>query len=281
MKKHFILATGAVFTIVFIAVASFSARRSEDTAGRRTADPGSVKADTVEIRMQTDNRTVETEMRTETITAAEFAKFLKTEKILEKQTYYDVDFDYPQLSGYPEKTVEDDFNVQMRNNATTSVAIFTDDYAGSDHSGDPGRGFMKTSVAVPTFGRLLFVEFTGEAYSGGVHPYGFYLTRAYDTEDKEFLEFKDLFMPDSGYLEKISDYAIQELVKDDAVEADWARNGAGPDERNFEIFRLDEAGLHLTFPPYQVAVGAAGPQEILMPWTEINGLVKDIYRKAD
>ncbi len=83
------------------------------------------------------------------------------------------------------------------------------------------------------------------------------------------LSLEDLFLPESRYLEHLSQYAIASLSKQLADDPHQVTGGAGPESENFAHFNVTDAGLLLTFPEYQVACYAAGPQYVTVPWSEI------------
>jgi uncharacterized protein YecT (DUF1311 family) len=59
---------------------------------------------------------------------------------------------------------------------------------------------------------------------------------------------------------------------------DWLRTGAGPDWDNFKDFLLLPDRLVIRFPPYQVAAYAAGAQEVSLPLSELQGLMRTDWR---
>ena len=48
---------------------------------------------------------------------------------------------------------------------------------------------------------------------------------------------------------------------------------------NFEHFNFTDNGLEIMFPPLQVAYYAAGEVKILIPYSELKGVIKDKYLK--
>ena len=77
------------------------------------------------------------------------------------------------------------------------------------------------------------------------------------------LSLDDLFIPQSGYLERLSDYCAGELNSRDAL---MFRGGVAPVMENFRNWLLDPRGVVILFDPDQVAPFALGIQEVLVPY---------------
>jgi hypothetical protein len=50
--------------------------------------------------------------------------------------------------------------------------------------------------------------------------------------------------------------------------------GAGPRADNYRAWNITRKGLWITFDPYQVAAYAAGPQNILVPYSVLKDIIK-------
>ena len=51
-------------------------------------------------------------------------------------------------------------------------------------------------------------------------------------------------------------------------------SGAGPKPENFRNWNITPAGLKFSFDPYQVGAYAAGPHEVIVPYTLLNPVLK-------
>jgi len=211
--------------------------------------------------------------------AAIVADSLIKKTLKDATRFYDYEVNYPQLSGYVDVEAEKNFNEKMSYDAATSVASFTGYYSDTeiDFSLDPGRGFFEETYELYPYRTLLNILVTGSQYTGGAHPASLFRTYAFDVEENRFLELKDLFRPQVNYLAVISDYAIKELNTRGYPDADWINSGAKPSDENYQLFNLEQDGLHIIFPPYQVAAYAAGPQEVVVPHAELQGLLQDKF----
>ena len=93
---------------------------------------------------------------------------------------------------------------------------------------------------------------------------------------KPNIELDDFFTSDN-YLEILSNLSLEELkklgVNDDE---NWLREGTKPLAENFSLYYFDNDGLHLTFPPYQVAPWESGPIKIVIPSSKLINLIKPV-----
>ncbi|MCC6142991.1 MAG: DUF3298 and DUF4163 domain-containing protein [Candidatus Hydrogenedentes bacterium] len=99
--------------------------------------------------------------------------------------------------------------------------------------------------------RLLSLIFSYYEYTGGAHGNTWYmpLTVLMSDAGGTKLSLADLFLPESGYAEKLSAYCIADLKKQ---EAGWVVDGAtesySPDE--LSSFTVSRAGITIHFAPY-------------------------------
>ena len=106
--------------------------------------------------------------------------------------------------------------------------------------------------------------------SGAAHPYPYTVTLTYDFEKQKALSLADLFLPDSEYLQRLSDLALADLSQ-----REWfdSAQGLAPLEQNYPNWLLTEDGLTIIFDVYQVAPYAAGPQLVEISFDQLQGLL--------
>lgn len=124
---------------------------------------------------------------------------------------------------------------------------------------------------------IISVYFGNGTYAGGAHPNANSFVLNYDLKNGKELSLADLFLPNSNYLKKISDYSIKDLKKqgsDEFSDDEWIARGAGAKLENYRSWNLTEEGLQITFDQYQVAAYVAGPQEVTIPYSELRGILK-------
>ena len=127
---------------------------------------------------------------------------------------------------------------------------------------------------------LISVRFGEETFTGGAHPNHGTFTLTYDLKKGRELKLADLFKPGSKYLDAIADYATRDLQarKDPdsgenlgIAKDDW-EEGAKPTADNYQNWNVTKKGLMITFPPYQVAAYAYGPQTVIVPISKLMGI---------
>jgi hypothetical protein len=169
---------------------------------------------------------------------------------------------------YPEVANATQFNAGVRQILDPVVEAFRNgmpkpadpDYAGYTGSLD-GRytaNILKTGVVSVLLEWSVYVP-------GAAHPGGFMASINYDTRAGRVLVLSDLFRPGVKYVSRLSQMAIASLERQDFADSFAVRHGAGPVENNFKVFTLTDTSLVFHFPTYQVAAGAAGPQEVVIP----------------
>ena len=86
------------------------------------------------------------------------------------------------------------------------------------------------------------------------------------------LRLGQLFLPGSNYLESIANYCIGQLSSRN-IGFDSFSTGAQPLQENYGNWNITADGLLITFDEYQVAAYAAGPQEVNVPYAEVQSII--------
>jgi hypothetical protein len=124
----------------------------------------------------------------------------------------------------------------------------------------------------------LFYEF--DYFAGAAHPNNNNFSVNYDLEKNMEITLGDLFK--GNYLKLLSEICIEEIAKNkkeydpnfNATDDDWLNSGAGPDEKNFKVFNITKDKFMVTFPTYQVASYAEGPQTVEIPYDRLTTVIK-------
>ena len=123
-------------------------------------------------------------------------------------------------------------------------------------------------------GNLLSLKFTIFFYfDGAAHPNTYSISATYDLEAGKMLVLADLFQPGTEYLSLISTYCLDELRAGPFGEALF-EEGAQPTEENYARWNITPEGLLITFDPYQVTAYAAGPQLVVIPYSELQSIIE-------
>jgi hypothetical protein len=104
------------------------------------------------------------------------------------------------------------------------------------------------------------------------HPGSYSVTVNYDLGTGKELALSDLFMPNSNYLEAISNYCLGELRKQPYSDS-FFLDGAKPTVENYRNWNISPDGILITFDAYQVAPYASGPQHVTVPYEQLKSLI--------
>jgi len=138
-----------------------------------------------------------------------------------------------------------------------------------------GSSLDVTYILVSQFNNVWSLKLVFSFYSdGAAHPGHYSMTVNYDLGQGRELALGDLFLPNSNYLEAISQYCITELSKQPFFEGPF-RDGAAPTPENYRNWNIAPDGLMITFDEYQVAPYAAGPQTVIVPYGEIRQIIDE------
>ena len=206
-------------------------------------------------------------------------------QIKEKKTKppYEIDVEYPQVTGSTNPAVEK-FNQQARalvneevRSFRAAMADFADEEIETSTTGsDLGIGY---TVALAS-DDLISIDFgIGGYYQGAAHPNSHSRVLNFDLKNGKPLRLADLFKPEARYLQVISDYCIKDLQKqskskDNMLDDESIRGGAGPNAKNYQSWTISKRGLGINFDAYQVGPYAAGPQFVLVPYSAIKDSIK-------
>lgn len=208
-----------------------------------------------------------------------------------KKLKYEIEVEYPQLTGSVDPNFEK-FNQTVRGLMTRKVNEFkkemTPEPAGEEATETPNVPADESMGSDINIGYsvalarddLISIEFTISSYSAGAaHPNSYTEVVNFDLKNGKPLKLADLFLPGSKYLQTISSYAIQELKKlthgaDAMLDDEWIQRGAAPELTNYDNWTIRKKGLGITFDPYQVGPYAAGPQQVLIPYSALKEIIK-------
>lgn len=179
----------------------------------------------------------------------------------------------PQLTGSDDLRVQA-FNQRMGQIVQKEVETFRTSFLQNPNPPLSGGSSLEaTYTLVHQFGEIWSLKFDFSFYSdGAAHPGLYSLTLNYDLAQNRELTLGDLFLPNSNYLEMISNYCIAELGKQPFADAAFLE-GASPTVENYRNWNITPQGLMITFDEYQVAPYAAGPQTVIVPYTELHALL--------
>jgi hypothetical protein len=96
-------------------------------------------------------------------------------------------------------------------------------------------------------------------------------TLVFDFQKKRALTLDDVFLPDQDYLTKIADYSRQMLSTRDNL---FFEERAAPAAENYSNWLLTSEGFTIIFDVYQVAPYVYGPQQVIIPYSELSAFLQ-------
>jgi hypothetical protein len=90
------------------------------------------------------------------------------------------------------------------------------------------------------------------------------------------LNLADVFKPGAKYLQSLASYCIADLKKqgkDKGLLDEEIEKGASANIKNYQSWTITRKGLAINFEAYQVGPYAAGPQFVLVPYSNLKDLI--------
>ncbi len=190
-----------------------------------------------------------------------------------KSPDYTIKAETPFFQGSEDMRVTN-FNEEMAQLTQEEIARFRDNVTQVQPlSGASGSFYDQQYELLSPPGNLVSLKFQIMIYiQGAAHPGTHMRTVTYDLEAGADVKLAQLFLPDSDFLQRIANYSIAQLgTRDIGFEA--SSSGAQPLPENYGNWNITQDGLLITFDEYQVAAYAAGPQEVLVPYAELQAVI--------
>lgn len=188
---------------------------------------------------------------------------------------YQIKANVPTLQGSTDGRAVN-FNATMTNLVSTEINTFkknVSELPPAAESISPLSFFEVTYALTYQSGDLWSFKFDFSGYyAGAAHPFGYSLTVNYDLGQGRQLALSDLFLPDANYLGLISNTCIEKLTQRN-IGFDLSTSGAAPTPENYRNWNLTPEGLLITFDEGQVTARAAGPQTIVMPYSDLQTFI--------
>src|SRR5215216_1884419 len=199
-----------------------------------------------------------------------------------KKLMYEIAAQYPQLTGGANPSFEK-FNQAARASVTRKVAEFKKSVQPDEEEEEPRpEGSMGSDLSVGytvalAQDDLVSISFNvGSYFQGAAHPNSFSEVLNYDLKNGKQLKLSDLFKPGSKFLQVIATYCIADLkkqAKDKGLLDEEIEKGAAASAKNYDSWTITRRGLGIHFDAYQVGPYAAGPQFVLVPYSNVKDLI--------
>jgi hypothetical protein len=162
------------------------------------------------------------------------------------------------------KKTTDDFKANLTEMQSGAPATLPPDL--------PGSSIDINYKALTATDRLISIRFDVGFYArGAAHPSQYFVPLNYDVKAGKVLALADLFQPTTKYLQTIADYTVKDLKTKGFMDFP---EGAEPTEENYRNWNIQKDGLLISFDPAQVAPHAAGPQEVVVPYSALKSMIK-------
>ncbi len=195
---------------------------------------------------------------------------------------YHVSVNYPKVVGFKDTHIQDKINSIIQ----TEIKKVSDDFIKemedwdlTDIPADFGSEFdCNYSVSYSQDNIFSFAFDIYTYFAGAAHPYSYSYCMNLDLERVKVMDFALMFRDENTGLKKLSDYCFKELKKrndteDICTDDEWLKEGTKPDPENYRSISIELDGLLVIFNAYQVACYAAGPQTVLIPYSELKGIL--------
>lgn len=202
-------------------------------------------------------------------------KYSITKKTLkEEEKGYKIDIKYPEISGC-NANAKKVFNSYFRDYVLEEVSKFKKLVSEFEGPKEFTANLDYTFEVKCKSERLVSVMLSGYMFSGGAHGMPQFNSTLFDLKNAKKLELKDLFLKNSKYIEKISQFCINTLRNKEELKESFSfiEEGASPKEENFNLFFITGEGITFIFPPYQVAPYYLGTQEVFVPYASLQDVL--------
>lgn len=201
-----------------------------------------------------------------------------------KKLMYEIAAQYPQFNGGNNPNFEK-FNQLMRGSVMKKVTEFKKNMAPEEGEEPRPEGSMASDLSIGykvalAQDDLISIQFdVGSYYQGAAHPNSYTEVINYDLKNGKQLKLSDLFKSGAKYLQPIATYCIADLKKQQATEKGKGLTeseidtGAAPVAKNYQSWTITKKGLGINFDAYQVGPYAAGPQFVMVPYTNLKDLI--------
>jgi len=186
---------------------------------------------------------------------------------------YEIDGVWPNLAG-PELPVTA-FNTESDRFVQAVIDDFllavTDSSVGMAGEGEPPLSYLTFDYDLTYADQQLFSIYLAfdQYIAMSAHPFPFSHALNYDAQNGEFLRLGDLFLPETDYINAIGSL-VDPVLEGRGVGYQLGTAADMMQER--ENWNLLTEGLRINFDVYEVAPYAAGPQYVMIPWSDLVGI---------
>jgi len=205
----------------------------------------------------------------------------KTQNEKNAELHYTIEATYPQITGTPLSIEAQNFNQQIDKMIALEIQHFKNSVIrDSVHMNTLPEAMRNNNFTIdydvdvihPNPLTLVSVRLNIEGMQAGrAHPFHLYHVLNFDLTHGKELALSDLFKPKKNYLKALAAYSNHKLNA--SLQDKWMiAKGAQPNAANYKNWNIQADSLLITFDEYQVAPYASGPQEVEIPYTELQNI---------
>ena len=204
--------------------------------------------------------------------------FINHQKVFyekEENKNYIVEINYPKVKSKQLLAYTDDYIKNKKKEFKEEISM--------EEPLNSSKYEFKADYKVNDNNNILGLHLNISEYTGGAHRVRYDKSYYYNKESDEIVSLKDFLEKDTSLdkLANLSYYYVMKYSDDNNLNFDkeGVKEGLSCNLNNFEHFNFIDDGLEFIFPPYQIAYYAAGEIKIVIPYDELNGIIKNKYLK--
>jgi hypothetical protein len=121
---------------------------------------------------------------------------------------------------------------------------------------------------------LLSIYFEGYSYGiGAAHSVQFSFTVNYDLRSGKILKLSDIFKPDTNYLQFVSQYCSNDLIKQQSATELFFTEHLAPKAKNYQSWNITKDGIKINFDACSVLACSYGQQSVTIPFIEMKDVL--------
>lgn len=199
-----------------------------------------------------------------------------------QELHYSIEITYPQIEGKSISKAEKEFNQRILNIINEETKQFKNsvklDIPHMKTLSEEARNNTLTidyDLDVIHQLSLVSVRISIEGMQAGrAHPYHSHRVLNFDLAHNKEIALSDLFKPKTDYLRAIAEYSANKLHETVHEKDKWMiKNGAQAHAKNYKNWNIEKESILITFDEYQVAPYVYGPQEVEIPYSELQHLL--------
>ena len=209
----------------------------------------------------------------------------QNQTILNSKPFYTIKLAYPQIIGTNDKKARQ-FNAAVKNvvedikkNFIANIISLSENDTKNPATSSKDNKLNITFVVTNKTANFISVRFDYESYFHGTpHPNQNFSTINYDLKQNRALTLNDLFKGETDFLQIISTYCKEELLKQQKMSStDWLafniKDGTKAELLNYQHWNITKKGILIDFETYQVGPYVEGPQYVLVPYSLIKNMI--------